>query len=100
MSTDSQASHMVPFDIEAPVPIMFWDPLEFVLAVTLMGFGVISQLWVLGLVLGGGVLVGSRYLKRGAKRGAMQHMLWAYGLQLDNPLAKAFKPAWVNDFYD
>lgn len=92
-----QQSHVVPFDLEAPVPIMFWDPLEFVLALVLMGFGIISHLWVFGLVGGAGVLLGSRYLKRGAKKGAMQHFLWAHGLELDAPLKK-FKPAWLNDF--
>jgi hypothetical protein len=79
---------------------MFWDPLEFVLAITLIGFGIISRLWVLGLVAGIGVLYGARYLKRGSKRGAMQHFLWSHGLQMDAPLAKMFKPAWLNDFVE
>ncbi len=95
-----QDSHLVPFDIEAPIPIMFWDPLEFVLAVSLMGFGIIAKVWIFGLVAGAGVLVGSRYLKRGAKRGAMQHFLWAHGLQMDPALSKMFKPAWLNDFIE
>jgi hypothetical protein len=90
--------HVVPFDLEAPIPIMFWEPLEFILAVCLMGFGIIAHMWVFGLVAGAGVLVGSRYLKRGAKRGAMQHYLWAHGLQLDPALVKKFKPAWLNDY--
>jgi len=93
-------SHTVPFDIEAPVPILFWEPIEFVLALTLVGFGIISGLWVIGVGGGLGVLIGSRYLKRGAKRGAMQHFLWAHGLQLDLPLKRAFKPSWLNDFIE
>ena len=95
-----QQSHMVPFDLEAPVPIMFWDPLEFVLSLSLMGFGMISNLWFLGMIAGVGVLFGARYLKRGAKRGAMQHFMWAHGLQLDPSLSKMFKPAWLNDFIE
>ena len=94
------SSHMVPFELEAPVPIMFWDPLEFVLAITLMGFGILSNLWIFGVATGTGVLVGARYLKRGAKQGAMQHFLWAHGLQLDPALSKKFKPAWLNDFIE
>ena len=93
-------SHVVPEGLEAPIPIMFWDPLEFVLALTLMGFGIIMHLWVFGMVASAGVLMGSRYLKRGAKRGTMQHFLWALGLQMDSPLAKKFKPAWLNDFIE
>lgn len=98
MSSIDHESHLVPFELEAPVPIMFWEPLEFILAIILMGFGILSQMWLLGLAAGTGVLIGSRYLKRGAKRGAMQHYLWAHGLQLDPPLSKKFKPAWLNDF--
>lgn len=93
-------SHIVPFDLEAPIPIMFWDPLEFVLAIVLMGFGVISGLWAFGLLGGIGVLYGARYLKRGAKRGAMQHFLWGHGLQMDPVLMRKFKPAWLNDYTD
>lgn len=93
-----QESHAIPFDLEAPTPIMFWDPLEFTLAVVFMGFGIIAKMWLLGMVGGAAVLLGSRYLKRGAKRGAMQHLLWALGLQVDQPLKKRFPPAWVNDF--
>jgi hypothetical protein len=91
-------SHVIPFDLEAPTPILFWDPLEFTIAVVFMGFGIIAKLWLLGMVGGLAVLLGSRYLKRGAKRGAVQHMLWGIGLQVDMPLKKRFPPAWVNDF--
>jgi hypothetical protein len=100
MSAPDQDSHVVPFDLEAPVPVMFWDPLEFILAVILMGFGMLANMWALGLLAGAGVLIGSRYLKRGAKRGTMQHFMWAYGLQLDASLTKQFRPAWLNDFIE
>lgn len=96
---DEQA-HIVAFDIEAPIPIMFWEPLEFVMALTFMGFGIISNLWILGMLAGTTVLVGSRYLKRGSKRGAMQHYMWSLGLQLDQSLSKLFKPSWINEFIE
>jgi len=100
MSQFDPQSHTVPHRLEDPIPIMFWDPLEFVLAVALMGFGTVMNLWVIGMIAGMGVLLGSRYLKRGSKRGAMQHMLWAMGLQLDQPIAKRYPPAWVNEFVE
>ena len=96
---DEQA-HIVAFDIEAPTPIMFWEPLEFVMAITFFGFGIISNLWVLGMVSGTAILIGSRYLKRGAKRGAMQHYMWGLGLQVDPALSKIFKPSWINEFIE
>lgn len=93
-------AHIVPSEIENPVPIMFWDPLEFILALMLVGIGIVMGLFVLGVLGGVGVLVGARYLKRGAKKGSMQHFLWAHGLQLDVPLSKKFKPSWLNDFVE
>jgi hypothetical protein len=95
-----QQAHIVAFDIEAPIPIMFWEPLEFVMALSFMGFGIVSNLWILGMVAGTGILIGSRYLKRGSKRGAMQHYMWSLGLQLDQALSKIFKPSWINEFIE
>lgn len=100
MAEFDEASHKVPFELEAPTPIMFWEPVEFVTAISIMGFGIISKLWVIGMLGGGLVLWGSKYLKRGQKRGMIQHLLWAFGLQLDQNLKKKFKPAWLNDFIE
>lgn len=95
-----EQSHVIPQDLEAPTPIMFWEPLEFTIAVVFMGFGIIAKLVFVGMAGGAAVLIGSRYLKRGAKRGAMQHMLWTLGLQVDQPLRKRFRPSWDNDFIE
>lgn len=95
-----EQSHQVPFGIEAPVPVMFWDPLEFVLAVVSLGFGVISGMWMLGVFACSLVLWSAKRLKRGQKQGAMQHLLWAYGLQIDPLLMKSYKPSWLNDFIE
>lgn len=100
MSNVDEEAHRVPFELEAPTPIMFWDPMEFVTAISLMGFGIISKLWIFGMISGGAVLYGAKYLKRGAKRGTVQHLLWAFGLQLDASLTKKFKPSWLNDFIE
>jgi TraL protein len=97
MSFDAQ-SHVVPHGLEGSIPILFWSPTEFTLAISLMGFGLIMDLWMFGMAGGAAVLIGSRYLGRGAKKGAVQHMLWAFGLQLDAPISAQFQPAWKNDF--
>lgn len=100
MAQFDEKGHTVPHDLENPIPIMFWDPMEFVMALCFMGFGIVLNLWVLGMGMGAAVLVGSRYLKRGGKRGMMQHLLWAIGLQLDVNLTKRFPPSWVNEFIE
>lgn len=93
-----QQSHAFASGIEAPIPIMFWEPMEFVMAISLMGFGIVINLWMFGTVAGMGVLLGSRYLKRGAKPGATQHLLWSLGLLLDQPLKTRFPAPWKRDF--
>lgn len=89
-----------PSDIEEPTPIVFWSPLEFVLAISFLGLGIVSKLWVVGLLGAGGILVGSRHLKRGAKRGGMQHLIWSLGLQVEPHLSKTFPPSWKNEFIE
>lgn len=89
--------HFMPVDIEEPTPILFWSPLEFVVAVSLAGFGIVAGASTLGMLVAGGVLVAARKLKRGARRGAAQHFLWAIGLQVD-PALNRFPPAWENDY--
>lgn len=79
---------------------MFWDPLEFILAVTLIGFGLALNLFVVGVAASIGVLYGSRALKRGSKKGAAQHYIWALGLNIDKFLADNFMPAEKNDFIE
>lgn len=94
----NEKAHCVFYGIEDPIPILFWDPLEFTMAVCFFGFGIVTDLWVFGAALGTAVLVGSRYMRRGAKKGSVQHLLWSVGLQLDACLNKFFKPSWCNDF--
>src|ERR1700730_4783706 len=97
MSFDAQ-SHIVPQKLEDPIPVLFWSPTEFTLALSFMGFGLVMNLWPVGMGLGAVVLFGSRYLSRGAKRGAVQHLLYSLGLRIDNSLTTQFPPAWTNDF--
>lgn len=95
-----EASHRIGYDLEAPTPIMFWEPLEFSLSLTMISFGMVMNMFILGFAVACGILAGSRYLKRGAKKGAMQHYIWALGLNLDPALKKTFKPAYLNEFIE
>mgnify|MGYP001302874816 CR=1 FL=1 len=98
MSDNPHASHAMPYGIEEPIPIMFLDPIEFIMVITFIGFGILSDLIILGGAGAFIVVALSRYLKRGAKRGAMQHFMWSLGMQIDKNLANRFPPAWKNDF--
>lgn len=92
--------HTIGKGIDDPVQIMFWDPMEFVIAITLLGFGMLSGLFVVGAILAVGTLMGARKLKRGAKRGAVQHFLWHVGISVDPLLRKRYPPAWKNEFLE
>lgn len=95
-----RTNHTVPQNLDAPVKILFWEPMEFVLAITAVGFGVMLKQLLFGIFLAGLVLWGSKKLKRGSKRGAMPHHIWFGGLELD-PAMKAWFPAsWRNDFLE
>ncbi|MHB1666132.1 type IV conjugative transfer system protein TraL [Thiomonas sp.] len=92
--------HRIARDLDKPIPILFWDPVEFVIAVSMVGFGVLVNMWVIGMLAGAAVLVLSTKLKRGAKPGAVQHWLWSLGLQVDPALKQRFLPSWKNDFFE
>lgn len=68
------------------MPIFFWDPTVFTVAVLLLGMGVVAKQIVVGL--GGAILVIMihKRLSRGAKRGAGKHLMWSIGITFVDPL--------------
>jgi len=92
--------HKIARDLDKPIPILFWDPAEFVIAISMIGFGLLINMWFGGMLAGAAVLVLATKLKRGAKQGAVQHWMWSLGLQLDAALAERFPGSWVNDFIE
>ena len=100
MSEFDQKAHIVRHKLEDPVPILFWEPLEFIMAFALFGIGLVMGMWIIGMIGCFAVLIGSRYLRRGMKRGAVQHFLWSLGLPADKALSTKFPPVWVNDLVE
>ena len=100
MSEFDQKAHIVRHKLEDPVPILFWEPLEFIMAFALFGIGLVMGVWIIGMIGCFAVLIGSRCLRRGMKRGAVQHFLWSIGLPSDNALKARFPPVWVNDLIE
>lgn len=87
-------------ELDLPVPIMFWDPMEFIIATSFMGFGMIIDNWLFGGMMCAIVLIGAQKMKKGAKRGAVQHLIWKMGLPIDPVLGNYFPKPWVNDFIE
>lgn len=79
--------------------MLFWDPFEFVLAITAFGMLMILANPLVGLAVGGFVLWGGKRLKRGAKKGAAQHACWAFGMLSDGAM-KRFPPPQVREFIE
>ena len=100
MNNFDKSAHVIRHKLEDPVPILFWEPLEFIMAFALLGFGLVLGMWIIGMIGCFAVLIGSRYLRRGMKRGAVQHFLWSLGLPADNALQARFPPVWVNDLME
>jgi len=95
-----RASHRIPRDVDSRVPIFFWDPVEFVIAISALGFGMLLNLWLVGFLGAVGVLIGAQKLKRGAKVGAVQHFLWRIGLRVDPALRAKFPDPWAVEFIE
>uniref|UniRef100_UPI00301C9EA2 hypothetical protein n=1 Tax=Vibrio parahaemolyticus TaxID=670 RepID=UPI00301C9EA2 len=64
------------------------------------GVFVTFDFFFLGGVLAVCILVGAKYLRRGAKKGTTQHYLWSLGLMIDPVMKKHFPPPWDNDFIE
>lgn len=90
--------HSVPRDMDAPVPILFWDPPEFVLAVLMVGLCLALDHLGVGIILATITLTITKKLKEGSKRQQSMHMLWRIGLGFDSRLAHFPKPT-QNEFY-
>jgi len=77
--------------MDLPVPIFFFDPVDFVLMITFFGLGIVMQQLLVGFVLSWGVVKISKLMRKGAKRGVMAHTLWKLGLMQDKGM-KRFNP--------
>lgn len=88
----------IPLSVDNSVPILFWDPIDFIAGISVFGMGVALGLFLAGAFLGGFVLWGAGKLRQGAKRGAAQHWLWFMGLTVDAALRRMGLTAEHNDF--
>lgn len=88
----------IPMTTDNPVPILFWEPVDFIAGLAMFGMGVALHMFLFGLVGGIATLMIASKLRQGAKRGAAQHWLWFMGMNLDRALSRMKLRAWDNDF--
>lgn len=88
----------IPLTADNPVPIMFWEPVDFIAGISIFGMGVALHMFLFGAVAGFLVLTLASKLRQGAKRGAAQHWLWFMGVNIDRALGRLKLKAWNNDF--
>lgn len=88
----------MPLTADNPVPILFWEPVDFIAGMSIFGMGVALQMFLFGAIGGMATLMIASKLRQGAKRGAAQHWLWFMGLNIDRSLARMKLRAWDNDF--
>lgn len=101
MSTGSmEKRRQIPSRVDEPVPFMLWEPVEFVVAITSFGFFMAINMVLVGILTMVGILWVSRELKKGSKRGATQHAIWAIGFTMDPVLPLRFAPNYVNELVE
>lgn len=88
----------IPLTADNAVPIMFWEPVDFIAGISIFGMGVALHMFLFGAIGGFLTLMIATKLRQGAKRGAAQHWLWAMGLNIDPALWRLKISAWHNDF--
>ncbi len=94
----SQDDFYISKGIDDPVPIFFFEPIDFILMVTFFGLGIVMKQPLVGIFLSWAVLRVSKAMRKGAKRGMMNHSLWKLGLFQDRKLFRfnALKTDYTN----
>lgn len=85
---------------DEPIPFLLWEPVEFIVAISLLGVFMALNMWMIGFAVCVVILWLSNEMKKGAKRGAAQHMLWVVGTNIDRSLPVRFPASWVNEFIE
>jgi hypothetical protein len=89
----------IPTRADDPIPFLFWEPLEFTMAIVMFGGLMILVNPLVGAAAGGFVLWGAKKMRRGAKRGMVQHMMWAFGVMGDAGMQR-FPPPTTTEFVE
>lgn len=95
---NERALRKIPLTADNPVPILFWEPVDFIAGISIFGMGVALHLFLFGAIGGVVTLMVASKLRQGAKRGAAQHWLWSMGLNIDRALSRLHMRAEDNDF--
>ena len=91
-------AHTIPRGMDRPVPILLWDPAEFIVALMLIGIGVVMKMLVIGLLGAVAVMLYSIKIKRRGKRGTALHFMWRMGYLIDPVLKKRFSDPTYSEF--
>lgn len=95
---NERALRKIPLSSDNPVPIMFWEPVDFIAGLSIFGMGVALNLFLFGMIGAVLTLMIATKLRQGAKRGAAQHWLWYMGMNIDKGLGRLKLRAWDSDF--
>jgi len=93
-----RAIRKIPLTADNAVPILFWEPVDFIAGMSVFGMGVALKMFLFGVIAGAATLMIASKLRKGAKRGAAQHWLWAMGLNIDKGMTRMKLRSWDNDF--
>jgi hypothetical protein len=95
---NERALRRIPLTADNAVPILFWEPVDFIAGMSVFGMGVALHLFLFGAIGGALTLMVASKLRQGAKRGAAQHWLWFMGMNIDRALNRMKLRSWDSDF--
>lgn len=84
----SNESYRIPQDVDAPIPIFMWEITEVIVAIMVIGVGLIMRLFIPSIFVAIFLMMMAKKMRAGQKRGQVQHVLWRMGLKLDPLLGK------------
>ncbi|AOV18784.1 hypothetical protein BJI67_16220 (plasmid) [Acidihalobacter aeolianus] len=100
-ASNRSAVYRVPKGLDAPVPILFWEPPEFIGAVSIAEFSMFFHATLIGIAASAFVLVmAGRMNKDGVKKGRSSHVLHAMGIPIDPALNKQMPPVRMPEYVD
>ncbi len=88
----SQDAYRIPQDVDAPIPIFMWEITEVIVAIMVIGVGLIMRLFIPSIFVAIFLMMMAKRMRAGQKRGQVQRFLWRMGLKLDSLLGKYAPP--------
>lgn len=91
--------YYIPKDIDRPIPFLMWEMKDMGVATGAFMIGMVLEQFLVGVVLMLFWMWFSKQMAAKSKRGAMQHILWRNGVNLDTVMRKHAQDPFVIEYH-